>query len=93
MIYVLVRHKVKDYEKWKPVFDAQNAARKSTGEKGGKLLHNIDDHNEMIIYFKWDTVENARKFYESEDLKAAMQKGGVVDKPDIFFLEEIENIK
>jgi hypothetical protein len=38
-------------------------------------------------------MENARKFYESEDLKKVMQKAGVVEKPDIFFIEEIEKIE
>lgn len=92
MVYVLIRHKVEDYDKWKRVFDEQDATRKSGGCKGGRLFRNIDDQSEITIVFKWDTIENARKFTESEGLKRRMQKGGVVEKPDIFFLEKVEQV-
>ena len=90
MPYVFIRNKVKDYDKWKPVFDENRVFRTAAGEKGGRLFQNIDDPSETIIIFKWDTIENARKFTESEELKKAMQKAGVAEKPDIYFLEEVE---
>jgi len=90
MAYLLVRHKVKDFDKWKSVFDDHLDFRKSRGEKGGRLFRNIDDLNETIIIFKWDSIENARKFTESDDLKKAMQNAGVAEKPDFYFLEEVE---
>jgi heme-degrading monooxygenase HmoA len=92
MVYVLIRHKVGDYDKWKSVFDEHLTFRKAGGEKGGRLFRNIDNPSEVIVIFKWDTIENARKFMESEDLKKAMQKAGVADKPDIYFLEEVETL-
>jgi len=93
MTYVLIRHKVSDYDKWKSVFDEHMDFRKAGGEIGGHLFRNTDDPSEAIIIFKWDTIENARKFTTSEDLKKAMQKAGVVEKPDIYFLNKVENIK
>jgi heme-degrading monooxygenase HmoA len=93
MQLTLIRHKVKDYDKWKSVFDEHSTLRKAGGEKGGTLFRNKDNNGEIFIYLKWDTMENARKFYESEDLKKVMQKAGVVEKPDIFFIEEIEKIE
>lgn len=93
MVYVLVEHKVKDYEKWKPVFDEHGTFRKAGGGKESNLFRNIDDPNETVIIFEWDTIENARKFFESENLKNIMQKAGVVNKPAIFFLEEVETVE
>lgn len=87
---MLIRHKVKDYEKWKPVFDEHVDIREAGGSKGGRLFSNIDNPNETIIIFKWDTIENARKFAKSEDLEKAMQKAGVNEKPDIYFIDEVE---
>jgi heme-degrading monooxygenase HmoA len=92
MAYVLIRHKVKDYDKWKNIFDENYAYRKAGGCTGGRLFRNIDDQSEITIVFKWDTIENARKFTESEDLKKRMQKGGIIEKPDIFFLEKVEQV-
>ena len=93
MKYTLIMVKVEDYDKWKPVFDEHSATRKAGGEQGGHLFRDINDNNEIVIMLRWDTMENAKKFFESEDLKKAMQKAGVVDKPNIYFLEEVETIK
>ena len=45
----LIRHKVKDYDKWKSVFDENSANRKAGGEKGGHLFRNKADRNEIFI--------------------------------------------
>lgn len=92
MAYLLVRHKVKDYSKWKTVFDEHSATRKTSGSKGGRLFRNADNPNETMILFEWDSIEKARKFAQSEDLKKTMQRAGVIDKPDVYFIEEVENV-
>jgi heme-degrading monooxygenase HmoA len=90
MPYLLVRHKVEDFDRWKPVYDEHGATRKATGSLGSQLLRNADDPNEMVILFRWDTLENARRFAQSDDLREAMQRAGVADRPDIYFLDEVE---
>jgi hypothetical protein len=40
--------------------------------------------------FEWDDLGKAKKFAQSEDLIKTMKMAGVIDKPDIYFLEEIE---
>lgn len=92
MAYLLVRHKHKDYEKWKKAFDEHSATRKTNGSKGGRLFRNADDPNEMVVIFEWDNLEKAKKFAQSEDMKKTMQRAGVIDKPDLYFLEEIERV-
>jgi heme-degrading monooxygenase HmoA len=87
---LLVRHKVEDYKKWKPVFDAHGAARKTAGSKGGRLLRSAEDPNEITILLEWHTLQKARAFAQSDDLRNAMQRAGVVGKPDVHFLEELE---
>ena len=34
MPYLLIRHKVQDYSRWKPLFDQHGEARKAMGSKG-----------------------------------------------------------
>jgi len=48
MAYLLVRHKVKDYSKWKTVFDEHAATRKASGSKGGRPFRNADNPD---VYF------------------------------------------
>ena len=40
----------------------------------------------MILLFEAEGLERAQAFTESSDLREAMQKAGVVDKPEILFL-------
>ena len=87
MPYILIRHKVEDYSKWKPVFDEHNSARKAVGSKGGYLLRNSDDPNEVVIFLELDDIEKARQFVQSEDLRKSMERSGVADQPDIYFLD------
>jgi heme-degrading monooxygenase HmoA len=93
MPYLIIRHKVEDYAKWKPVFDAHGATRQANGSKGGRLFRNADDPNETVILFEWDDLEKARQFAQSDDLRQAMQRAGVADRPDVYFLEEVEQIR
>lgn len=90
MVFVLVRHKVADFDKWKPAFDEHGKTRKKSGSKGAKVYKSKDNPKEMIILMEWDNIENAKKFAGSQDLKDTMTKAGVVDMPDVYFLEEVE---
>lgn len=88
MNYGLVRHKVADFSKWKPVYDAHLPARQKAGMKEKYLLRNIDAPNEVVIFFELEDVQKAREFSNSSDLRETMQKSGVVDKPDIYLLRD-----
>lgn len=90
MAYLLVRHRVNDYEAWKPVFDQHGAVRKASGSRGGRLFRSADDPNNLVLLLEWDSLENARQFAQSEDLRQAMQRAGVADQPDVYFLEEVD---
>lgn len=92
MAHMIIRHKVEDYGKWKAVFDAHSTTRKAGGCRGGHLFRNADNPNELIIVWDWDTLENARKFAASPDLREVMGKAGVSDRPDVYFLEEVERL-
>jgi heme-degrading monooxygenase HmoA len=91
MAFVLLRGKVQDYARWKPTFDEHGATRKAAGSKGARVFRSADNPNEVIILMEWDQLKNARQFTQSEDLKKTMEKAGVVGKPDVYFLEEVES--
>ena len=86
MPYLLVRHKVSDFSKWKAAYDAHLPAREEAGLKEGHLLRNMEDPNEVILLFEAEDLQKAKEFGASADLREAMQNAGVVDKPDIYFL-------
>jgi hypothetical protein len=86
MTHLLVRHTVADFAKWKPVYDGHLAARQKAGLREKNLLRGIDNPNVMVLLFEAEDLKRAQAFTESSELREAMQKAGVVDKPDIRFL-------
>jgi heme-degrading monooxygenase HmoA len=92
MSYVVIRHKVKDYKKWKAAFDAHASTRKAQGCKGGQLLKSREKPSEVVIVFEWDNLDKARAFTQSDDLRKTMESAGVIGEPEVFFLEESESI-
>ena len=73
MPHVLIRHKVEDYTKWKAVFDAHKAMRKAGGEKTYHIFHAASDPNNLVLLFEWNSLDNARRFLESQELRQAMR--------------------
>jgi heme-degrading monooxygenase HmoA len=90
MAFTLIRHKVKDFAKWKPVYDQHGATRKKGGSKGAHLFRNANDPNELWILIEWDDLKKAHAFYESDDLRRTMENAGVIDRPDVYFVEGID---
>jgi len=90
MTYILVRQKVEDYDKWKPVYDADAARRKAGGSQGTRVFRSASDPNEVLVLLTWTDLESARRFAEAPELRDAMQRAGVVDKPDMYFLDEVD---
>ncbi len=90
MVHILVRHRVKDYAKWKDAFDEHADVRKMAGSKGGRLFREEKDPNNVAILLEWDDMARARIFFESGDLKRVMERAGVADRPEIFY--EVEKV-
>ena len=62
------------------------AARQKAGLTEKHLLHDTDDSNNLVLLFEADDIQKAKEFAASADLRETMQKAGVIDKPDIYFL-------
>ena len=90
MPYVLVRHKVDDWPTWKAAFDEHGSARGPAGSQGGHVWRSAEDPSEVVILLQWDTLERARQFAGSDDLREVMEGAGVSDAPDIYFLNEAD---
>ena len=89
MVHLLVHHHVEDYKKWKPIFDQHASDRSKAGSKGVRVLRNANDPNDIFTVIEWDNIDNAKKFGQSDSLKAAMQKEGEQGAPEVYFLDEV----
>lgn len=88
MSYLVVRHKVTDYDKWRQAYEDHGTAREAAGCQGTQVLRDASDPNEIIAIMEWDNNENAQKFASSPELRDAMQDAGVAGKPDVHFMDD-----
>jgi heme-degrading monooxygenase HmoA len=88
MIYLYLRHSVEEYARWKEGFDIHAAARQAGGAGDeGYVLRDVDDPSDITIILAWSDLKKARAFSQSASLKEAMKKAGVIDRPEVRFLE------
>lgn len=88
MLYIHVRHNVKDYARWREGYDNHAAARQAAGATDeAYVMRNVEDLNEITVILGWSDLEKARAFTQSASLKEAMQNAGVTGPPEIRFLE------
>jgi quinol monooxygenase YgiN len=90
MIQVLVRHNVETYDKWRAVYDGHEAFRKETGSLGARVLRDANDPSNVVVITEWPDMKAAQAFATSPSLHEAMGRAGVVGKPDVYFLEQID---
>ncbi len=90
MINVLVKHRVEDYNKWRPAYDEHAKARKAGGSKGAVVHRDANDPQGVVVITQWEDMAHALAFTQAPELKTAMQKAGVIGMPEIYFLEEID---
>ena len=85
MTTMFVRHPVADYAKWRRVYDSIGAMQKAGGVVAQGVYQSVDDPNDVTVTHEFSTIEAARAFVSSPDLKAAMEKAGVSGPPTIWF--------
>jgi len=83
---MLIHHRVKDYDAWRPLYDAHENSRASAGITNGRVFRKAEDPNDLVILFDAADVAKARSWTTSEDLKSTMQKAGVLGPPTIQFI-------
>jgi heme-degrading monooxygenase HmoA len=88
MAISLMQAHVKNYGEWRKVFDSNAGLRKSHGAISVEVYQDIDDPDAVTIIAKWGSLEKAKKFAESAELKESQQKSGVQGVPTVFFLTE-----
>ncbi len=82
MALMLIHHRVKDYDAWRPLYDAHENSRASAGITNGRVFRKAEDPNDLVILFDAADVAKARSWTTSEDLKSTMQKRREGDRND-----------
>ncbi len=92
MSYVLIRHKVANYAKWKQAVHAAAAWRKASGEVSFQVYRGSSDPNDLTVVCAWANAAKMRKFMESPELRERMEQAGVISKPEVQFFSKSEDL-
>jgi hypothetical protein len=88
---MIVRHKVRDYGQWRPIFDRHAECRRRRALSiHGPTIPPTTNKSEIVSSSIQRTRRRLRSSPASTDLKDAMVKAGVFDTPTIYFLESID---
>lgn len=85
--YMIIRHTARDFSEWKTGYEAHKPSREAAGLTEKHLLQDANNPNVVTLIFEAEDLQRAEAFCQSDDLREAMQRVGVVGKPDIHFLK------
>jgi hypothetical protein len=90
MIYILLRHSVEDYGRWKECFELHLAARQAGGAtREAYVMRNVERPQEITVLLGWHDLARGRAFADSVSLQMAMTQMGVAGVPEISVLERV----
>lgn len=89
MTTVIISHEVRNYSDWKKVYDADEVNRTKAGFKVTGLYHSVDNSNMITLVGEAPSVDAVKSFMANPELKAAMEKGGVLGMPDVRMLNKV----
>jgi len=85
-VRMFTRHEVADYAAWKVVYDSVAPLQKKGGVYFKAVYRSADNPNDLTVVHDFHSLEAAKAFAGSPDLRAAMEKGGVKGPPQIWFV-------
>lgn len=89
--WVVVTHKVKDYDAWLKVFDAEGTEKRATdGLIDVVVARGIDDANTVQLVFDIKDLAKAKAAIASPERKKVMESAGVLGVPKIEFFTSAE---
>jgi len=84
-VRMFVRHEVADYVAWRKTYNAFAPTQKKLGVIYKAVYQSTDDPNDVTVIHDFHSLEKAKAFAASAELKAAMEKSGVKGAPQIWY--------
>jgi ABC-type sugar transport system substrate-binding protein len=84
-VRMFVRHEVADYGVWRKTFDAFAPTQKKQGVIYKAVYRSTEDGNDVTVIHDFRSLEKAKAFAASPELKAAMERAGVKGAPQIWY--------
>lgn len=89
MTTMFVRHTVSDYAAWRKSYDGFAPIQKAKGVTAQAVYQAADNPNDVTVTHEFASLDAAKAFVGSDELKKAMQGAGVVGAPTIWFTNRV----
>lgn len=90
MPWTHIRHRVQDYNRWKEVYDGLSELKMRYGWKRYRVFQVSGDRNDLLVMDEFDSLEQARDFLASKELRDSLHLAGVTGTPDMLLLQGLE---
>ncbi len=89
MVTTILTHEVKDFTEWKKGFDSDAGNRDSMGVKINGVFQDAESPNHVTIISEVPSLEAIKGFLASPDMKANLEKAGVIGEPQVKILNKV----
>ena len=89
MITVIMQHAVKDFTKWKVVFDADESNRAKAGVKLLGLYTSVKNPNDVTMIFEAPGADVLEAYTSNPHVQESMKNAGVISIPEISVLTKV----
>ncbi len=86
MVTTILTHEVKNYDTWRIAFDSDASNRAKMGVNITGVFQSAENPNLITVIGEVSSMEAIKEFMGNPELKAAMEKGGVIGMPDMKIL-------
>jgi quinol monooxygenase YgiN len=83
-VTMFIRHRVADFDTWHRVYREVAPMQRAGGVVSEAVYQTASDPNDVTVTHDFADEAAARAFSGSQDLKAAMERAGVVEQPTIW---------
>jgi quinol monooxygenase YgiN len=85
-VTVVITHEVKNYASWRKGYDADESNRNKAGFRVSGVYADLKNPNMVTVIGEFPSAAAAEAFAASPKLKEAMEKSGVIGKPEVKIL-------
>jgi len=90
MATMIVTHRVSSFDTWKSAYDGHEPKRREAGFTAATVHRDSADPNLVTVVMQTPSLDRAKAFAGSADLKNIMVNAGVQGPPEVRFLDDIE---
>ncbi len=72
--------------------DKRAENRRTFHSEEADVYYRDKNSDEYVVLYKWDDLDKAREYFESDEFKNQLQDAGVDKNPEIVYLAETERL-